>query len=667
MSSNNETPQGFLRASAQDEFAQSSLIPKASKHVLTIFGNAPTPKQLFSSLQKPTRVNGAKEKVIVPIREAGLPSGIATTQIIPTHPSNMMESRKRSQTLGEIFPTPPSVTPSIPPKPSVIATTKSTTVCWYHPSSIGPLSKTLNYFNQNVASGQWVDYSKTSSSGRCNKLKHMDRTLDFGLNKRLPTEKEVLDTESDRLESLFQSAYSSFAPTKDNAAAIAPTGCLDRMWWHEVGEKCFRRLCHSTRFKDEETIEASETYSNDDLKAFEKGLEELQKNSADLNVDAAQDRVDRAVQDRDTEEILNEISGLLETLTSYQRIRHLSLNASSRPHGIFSASDTISSSTPLKPSDSELATYEILKSHLCLMISKLPPYAISKINSERFADLNISTKIEVKVNDYRGVMEEDEISSKNRPTGSINSPISSSRAPNQSAHRGISGNSASNVYYGNQFSSSQSRGSTSHYYNSIQNAIRTPSASIQRSPSTVSASYQGQRVSSSGPYRSSPFGMSYSHQSARPTQPLYTPTTPQLQYPQTSPVQGFLRAPSQSYHQHTSQSIAQSIIGNRYTNQSVYQSQSQAQLQSNGNEYNRYGNNLQTPRQSSSQKGNYSPQAVSTQPQRVVGLSENTNPQPQNNSTQAEPALTKSLSTNSISASSVKSESQEPGANLASY
>ncbi|RKF73668.1 hypothetical protein GcM1_243125 [Golovinomyces cichoracearum] len=633
MSVKNGTSHNYPRIPAHEDYSQPKSSSLVNRLALTVYGNAPMPKQLFSSLQHPTKVNGSNEEVIVPIREVGLPNGIATTRIITMHPPSLTDGKKRPPTMGEIFPTPPNVTPSIPPKPSTIATTKSSTVGWYHPSSITSASKSLSYFNQAISSGQWIDYGKSNSSGRADKIKNRDRTLDLGISKNLS-----IESEAERLENLFRSAYSSFAPTKDNAAAIAPTGCLERMWWRELGESYFNCLVHN--FKDTIEKEATESPSeeeiNNDLEKFERTLKELENDAIDPNLDAPPCKTERSILEKEIDEVLKEISELLETLTSYQRIRHSSLSTLNRSTGIYSSPDLNSLGTPSKPNESELATYEILKSQLALMIASLPPYAVAKINSDRLEELSISTKIEVPLNDYKGVMEEDESSLRTTKMAiAVNTSLSSPRASTQSIHRGSTGNINPISHYGNQFNSSQSRGSTAQYYNSVQTPIRTPASGIQRSPSTVPVPYQTQRASSSGLYRPGTYGMSsYSHQATRSIQQPYPSSGQHVSYSPITTTQGNLNSPGQGYpHQRGTQSISQSVISSRFSSQSAYQAQ--AVSPSNNVEYNRHSNNYQIQRQSSPQKAMYSSQLQANQTTPISSVAQNSQPYTSNSTSQS--------------------------------
>ncbi|KAI1006389.1 hypothetical protein K3495_g1835 [Podosphaera aphanis] len=565
-----------------------------SKIVLTLLGNAPAPKQLFSSLQLPTKVTENKAEVTAPIREAGLPNGITASRVVPTQTSSLPDNKKHDQTLGDVFPIHASVTSLVPPNPSKKATTKSLTVGWYHPAYLDSVPKTPSYFNQGINSGLWIQYSNSLKPDKEKARKSEDVTVGLGSDHNsgnLSTMKPAIsELGSAQIENLFKSAYSSFAPTRDDAAAIVPTGILDRLWWQEKGKSCFNRYIEDGKLIDKTTFKETKSVEEDDsdMKVFEKGLEELERDVIDPSLVSLESDSGKPVQEKDVEEILSGISELLETLKSFQRIRHVSLNTPSRATGLLSSPDTRNFGTIIKPSESEQATYEILKSQLTMMISTLPPYAVAKLHPDRLAELSISTKIEIRLNEYKGVMEEDESATRAKMAASLSSS-SSSRANNQSINRGGGGgggggNSTSNSHYGSQFSISQPRSAMAQFYSPSQTPIRSSSSGIQRTSTVTPVPYQAQRTSSSGPYRPNTFGMSsYSHQSPRPAQQQFVTVGQQAQYTQTPSSQGYLRAPSQNYHQHSTQPVLQTATN--------------------------------VPRQPSPQKSIYSSQINATQPQ----------------------------------------------------
>ncbi|EPQ66206.1 Bgt-3803 [Blumeria graminis f. sp. tritici] len=590
----NVSRQTNLRMSATDGFPETNSSSLGSRLVLTLFGNAPTPKQLFSGLQIPTKINDGKDEVIDSVQEDRLPLGITTTRIIKTNSF----SKKRTQTLGELFPIPSTVIATIPPKPSKITTTRSTNVGWYCPESLDLASQAPSYFTQEISCGVWIDYGKVSSSSQSTKAKHREKIKSLRNTKAHLLDTDSIESNSSNIEALFRSAYSSFAPTTDDTASIAPVGLLNRVWWQEIGKKSYGQLIEDTETNyspDELENEKFSSNKNDnDLDVFEKGLEEIENLPIDPNLESEHDS-ERPCWEREVTEILESISELLEVLTSYQRVRHLSLNSPNRSASLIPATDTNLLGTPLKPSDSEQSIYEILKSQLIMMIAALPPYAVAKLSPDRLADLGISTKLEVKVNDNKGVMEEDEFISRSKVTAASNTSNTNSRI---STHRNGNGNATPSSHYGSQYASSQSRSSLTHY-NSAQ--------SLAGSPGTTSAPYQPQRTSSAAPYRPTSYsGLSHPNQTPRTVQQQYTQSGQQPPYLQSGSGQNFLRGSNQNFHQPPNSQA------NRYSGKPY---QNQVQSSNSNSDYSRSVGSHQISRQISPQKQPYSPTANTGQNQ----------------------------------------------------
>jgi hypothetical protein len=66
-----------------------------------------------------------------------------------------------------------------------------------------------------------------------------------------------------------------------------------------------------------------------------------------------------------------------------------------------------------------------------LIIQSLPPYAVARLNSDKLEELDVSTKIEVRTDEYKGVMEEDEPAARARAAAAMAVPNTSQRT----AHR----------------------------------------------------------------------------------------------------------------------------------------------------------------------------------------------------------------------------------------
>ena len=573
-----------------------------NKMVLTLYGNAPGPKQLFSSLQIPTKLDGESRDLIQSLRDAALPTGISMTEIVPIQA--LGDDKKRVPTLGDLFPIPPTVPPMQPPKPSKIATTRSSTVGWYQPPPPEALSRGASYFKQNISSGHWLDYSNASPPQDI-KRKHRDRALSLGGSKAPQVDSEPAESGAAKLDSLFRSAYSGFAPTKDDSAAVAPEGHMNRIWWQQRGVRAWERVVENENnliLSIDHELEANDSTEEIDVDKIQEIVDEMEKDNIDPSLVPLEGAMEKSAEEKDVEEILQGISELLETLNSYQRIRHMSLNAQSRPVGLISAADTTSLGAPSKPSESEQATYEILKSQLTLMIATLPPYAVAKLDADRLADLSISAKIEVLTDDHKGVMEEDEAGARAKAAAAASA---ASRATSSTpGHR-----PTPSTLYGNQYSSSRPAVPNAHQYYgaAAQTPVRPPSNNMQRPPATAPVPYQAQRPAAATPYRAQGYGTpTYPHQAPRPVPQQYTPVN--QQYMHTPSSQPYMRPPSQNY-QHVPQSAPQGAMNGGYPRQSYPH---QGQPSQNGTNY-QYGNGVNMPRQASPQKM-YTPQQVSAQP-----------------------------------------------------
>jgi hypothetical protein len=512
-----------------------AVVADGGKKVLTLYGNAPGPKQLFSSLQKPT--TGVKSAIVEPLREIGLPNGISTTQIVTPQASETQDDKK-APTLGELFGIPGTTTPFQPPRPSHLISTRSANVGWYQPTVLeSPRSKnSLSYSYQTVSTGQWLDYTGASNLVDARR-RQRERALSLGGLKYNPVS-TVAEQEA-KNDALFRSAYSSFAPNRDDAAAIVPTGTLNTIWWQKMGEKCFERLVENAQnLKDAVVPETDDAMDTAADTADEPNLDEEFKNVVDtwdetLVDPGLKDEVDasKSVFEKDVEEVLEEISELLETLNSYQRNRNMTLNPQPRAGATGTAAD------PTKPTEVETATYNILQSQLALMISMLPPYAVAKLNSDRLSALGISTRIPIVTESHKGIMEEDEAAARAKVAEMRAASAASAARPVPSASTGAVRPPS---VYGGQYSAARpSVGGQAgqQYYSPSQTPARAPSTNPIRPPGSAvpgATPYGGPRPVNSTPIRppSSYATPVYPHQfpprpaSGAPTQ-YGTPGAPQ--------------------------------------------------------------------------------------------------------------------------------------------
>ena len=519
--------------------------------VLTLYGNAPQPKQLFSSLQRPTHVSstaltladndGARHdaarddssvEIFAPLRESALPNGISTTKIIPVHSTELGEGKQPVPTLGDLFAPPAGVPPLNPPRLSKHTATRSASVTWFNPAEATPSTRTHrreSYTCQPLSTGQWLTYnvapSPTQLASPEVKRKQRDRALSIGEPRPTLPQEVMVAHQQAKEDALFRSAYSSFAPSRDDAAALIPEAVKNRLWWRRVGVQRFQEILPPNLFVEqiddpEDTLEVDDAREDEIFKqAAETWVPE------ELPAELKEARTsEEELKDKDIDEILKDISELLETLNSYQRVRNLSLAPNTRTSTGQNPQLTTLSGSPNSPSSAEFDVYNLLKSQLALLISTLPPYAVSKLNGDQLGALNISTKLQIEAKTYKGTMEEDEITAKARqaaltaaagPTArTTTSNVTASSRGHYPQSLNTPGQPSQRSNYAAQAPSSRSASlSTSYHAAHHQYANRPPSTSNHY------ASYPTQRPPPSTPDRHSYASQQYSQQTpAHPSQ-----------------------------------------------------------------------------------------------------------------------------------------------------
>ncbi|KAL8898741.1 MAG: hypothetical protein Q9207_006551 [Kuettlingeria erythrocarpa] len=416
--------------------------------VLTLFGGSNQPKQLFSSLKAGGDTSSfASERLKSRVSEVGLPNGINFTKIIPVHSKGKRDNPKDVPVLKDLF-APPSSIPSLnPPRQSRHTATRSSSVNWYNPSEATTPNRTSrrdSFSTQPLSTGQWLNYNVAPStkdlSSPDSKRKQRDRALSFGEPQNEPSEQTRALHRQAKEEALFRSAYSNFAPDRDNAGAIVSERSKNRLWWKRVGEQ--RYLNSVTSLILEPDNDEIGGVSNLDLETGD-GFQEVPLEEAVESwvpepnpLEAAEEERrtrDEDVASKDVDEILDGISDLLETLNSYQDVRNSSLTTNARTPASQNPQLAAMTGTPTSPSTDEIDVYNMLKSQLSIMVSSLPPYALAKLDGEKLGVLNINTKIQVETPNYPGNLEEDEISTKGRlPAVSVAASYST-RAPSAAA------------------------------------------------------------------------------------------------------------------------------------------------------------------------------------------------------------------------------------------
>lgn len=361
--------------------------PQKGELVLSLIGYAPQERRLFSSLPL------AHEEKLAHIP---LPQGMTLTHVMPT------STQERTQTLGELFSSPRALPPLQPPKqPKTQA--KGNTLDFYHPE-LTDTSKyqSASYSTTKLSAGYYLDYSNAAPSSQM-QTKQRERAQSLAGKKPSTTELEMYE-----MEALFRGAFSSFAPCKDDTAAVVPSSVASRLWWQRAGQRQFQNMIEVEYYGDADDEQDND---NDVVEIDEDAVREAIDGWDESVVDPSLDDImgtKRDEQDKEVNEILEEVSDMIETLSSYQRIRNLNLpNSQNRQSSDPVTGDMLATAGP-QPSEEEQATYHVLKAQLALIIKTLPPYAVAKLNGDQLEDLLISTRVQVQTDQYKGVMEEDE-------------------------------------------------------------------------------------------------------------------------------------------------------------------------------------------------------------------------------------------------------------------
>lgn len=313
-------------------------------------------RQVFSGLQRSARLEaeGGDSGVFTfdiaaPIDLKRLPNGFDIIEPIPLNAHMKRKEEKQVRTFGEVFTPHKNTKPLEAPRPAKsiakghsVSFISNTDALYAQRSE--PIFKSDHLYSQ-LPAGQWLRYKN---------------------------DQEVFD-------SLFQAAYSSFAPKYDDSSALIPQRTRSALWLRNHSKQS------PSVYPEDVLMETTSINMGDDdfadvvanFKPEEVNLEASGLEREELN---------------DVDDVLREVSDLLQTLSSYQRIRDVEQSR-------------ISATTPSAP---EFDTYEILKSQLSIMVNSLPPFAVAKLNGDQLKDLNISSNFVCSLNDYPGIAEADD-------------------------------------------------------------------------------------------------------------------------------------------------------------------------------------------------------------------------------------------------------------------
>lgn len=468
-------------ASHANGFEEPTALPAAhaarSRTVLTLFGGDRQAKQLFSSLGK------RKSPEADDLSEQALPNGISTTEIIPTHSLDDDDAGKDLR-FRDTFPPPTTLTPFAAPRPSKYTTSRSGPVTWYTPSVASrKITDRRSFATQALPTGNWLNYNAPPlprQQSPESKRKQRDRALSFG-EAQSPTNDEATAAHNQaKDDALFCSAYTSFAPDRDDSTAIIPTQEKNWMWYTRYGQEMYHELLD----RKYQTLHGDDLYDDD----FEEPIDEEEIQEALNNwVPPLSEMEDPLFinganegSEKETGDILAEISGLLETLSSYQRIRYETLPTATRSSTGSTPAAAGSSTHPAIPSAAETEVYEALKAQLTAIVSNLPPYMLSKLDGDKLGALNVSTRIQIEGKNQKGTLQEDELSAKAR--AAARTPVAPTATQTPSSYPTVRGGSG---YH------QQTQTSTSHYTRPPYGA--PVSASRPGMPQTYSSSHYAGR------------------------------------------------------------------------------------------------------------------------------------------------------------------------------
>ncbi|OJD15597.1 hypothetical protein AJ78_04150 [Emergomyces pasteurianus Ep9510] len=425
--------QELQKSDSQSKDNNKRTYDREDRMILTLYGNAPRGRHLFSSLQhsitaRPDLRNSNKPSGVgirATINDATLPNGITISKVIPFNVKNVEPDKEGGRTIADVFPARPTL-PQLQP-PHKLRSSKNSNITWLDPYELAaaakyPPNEKRGYNYLSLPSGDWLHYGYEPSVRPRNRKQRGDANVGLTLSK--PFQNSLDDSSA-----TFRGLYSSFAPSFDSFGAVIPEDAKEQLWWDKSGKHRFDALLSIVN--DTETELTNNQSSNSQIQpldetTLEAAVKSYEPEEGNVLVEQ-QDNADGGHHDKDLEEVLEHISDLLRTLNSYRQIRSLG-----QPLPAPSGNQNDEAATPSdvsSPSTTEVTIYETLKSSLTTMIATLPPYAVSKLDGDQLAELNVSKKILLENADYPGTMEEDDYSMQQKQVPRVSQTQNVVRAP----------------------------------------------------------------------------------------------------------------------------------------------------------------------------------------------------------------------------------------------
>lgn len=315
------------------------------------------PQQLFSGLPK----KSIKDGKIAEVDGRKLPNGFELTDLVTLDAEVLKTTNKDKRTFGEVFkPHRNSKTLEFPRASRSVS--RSANLSFQPVDEIlapKPASHKHDYRYSSLPAGLWQRNSDDPQR----------RKREQGM---------ALNAKEQEAEALFHAVYGSFAPTSDNTNAVISEDERNQLWWSKYGSEKMSSIVQS-QYPDPEA----------DTGHASAGTDEFADVVANFEPPQSEIPAREKAENLDTDDVLEGVSELLETLSSQQRIRNLR-------------------TAPTEPLLEETSTFEMLKTQLTLLVATFPPFAVARLNGDHLRELNISTEVLVASSDYRGTGQPDE-------------------------------------------------------------------------------------------------------------------------------------------------------------------------------------------------------------------------------------------------------------------
>ncbi|KAK5192685.1 hypothetical protein LTR92_007860 [Exophiala xenobiotica] len=347
-------------------------VTQAPKHILSLRSHIALGKDsqpLFSGLELQPQDGDTDEPL--------LPYGINVTDFTSLG-KEAPKPKPQKRAFSTVFQPSTRLKQLDPPRPASNRVVGSTTLefaPYVDPNETNSQTKHHYKFTK-LQTGKWLSYGSGNDHDKI-RQPHILGAIDY---RTALAANGVQKGSKSTEESLFSSVYSSFAPTMDNGGFLIPEQDRNRHWWHKYGKQDFSKIFSS----GESGESAAETQPLED---------DFADVVANFQPEEPEEDTKPIKESQGSDEMLEEVSGLIETLSSYQRNRTL---------------DAKPAAPQPKPTDAEFDVFEMLRDQLKILISSLPPFAVAKLDGDQLEALNISTKLLVEPPDYQGTGQVDD-------------------------------------------------------------------------------------------------------------------------------------------------------------------------------------------------------------------------------------------------------------------